>query len=160
MGVAHIVMMTGDSEKAARTIAAQVGVDEYHAEVLPEDKANFIAAQQEKGRTVLMIGDGINDSLALSQSDCGIAISDGAQIAREIADITILADDLYELVTLKDLSDRLMNRVNQNFRFIIGFNGMLIVAGLIGWIQPSTSAMLHNASTLGVSMKSMTNLIA
>lgn len=160
MGVAHIVMMTGDSEKAARTIAAQVGVDEYHAEVLPEDKANFIAAQQEKGRTVLMIGDGINDSLALSQSDCGIAISDGAQIAREIADITILADDLYELVTLKDLSDRLMNRVNQNFRFIIGFNGMLIVAGLIGWIQPSTSAMLHNASTLGVSMKSMANLIA
>ena len=160
LGLQKIVMMTGDNDRTAKVVAKAVGVDEYHAEVLPEDKAEFIRAQHEAGRKVIMIGDGVNDSPALSEADAGIAIADGAAIAREIADITISADDLFALVTLKALSDALMARIRGNYRFIIAFNGVLIALGVAGVLPPATSALLHNASTLGVSLHGMTNLLA
>ena len=150
---------TGDSVRTAAAIAAQVGVDEYRAEVLPEDKAAFVKSERAAGRTVVMIGDGINDSPALSAADVGIAISDGAAIAREIADITIAADDLFELGTLKLLANALMRRIDGNYRFVLGFNGGLILLGALGVLPPATSALLHNLSTLAVSLKSMTNLL-
>ncbi len=159
-GFKKVVMMTGDSERTAAAVAAKVGVDEYYSEVLPEDKARFVEAEKKLGKRVIMIGDGINDSPALSAADVGIAISDGAEIAREIADITISADDLYEIVTLKVLSDSLMRRIHSNYRKIVGFNSVLIVLGVAGIIQPTTSAFLHNASTLGISLASMRNLIS
>lgn len=158
-GITKTVMMTGDSERTAAAVAAKIGVDEYHAEVLPEDKANFIEAEKAAGRIVIMIGDGINDSPALSAADVGIAVSDGAEIAREIADITITADDLQELVTLKELSAGLMKRIHGNYRKIVGINTTLIVLGAMGILTPSTSALLHNMSTLGISLKSMENLL-
>ena len=159
LGVSKLVMMTGDSDKTARAAAAAVGVDEYFSEVLPEDKANFIRAEHALGRKVIMLGDGVNDSPALSEADAGIAVSDGAAIAREVADITVGADDLYSLLILKRLSDALMARIHGNYRKIIGFNLMLIVLGVIGALPPATSALLHNASTLAISLKSMTNLL-
>ena len=159
LGVSKLVMMTGDSDKTARAAAAAVGVDEYFSEVLPEDKANFIRAEHALGRKVIMLGDGVNDSPALSEADACIAVSDGAAIAREVADITVGADDLYSLLILKRLSDALMARIHSNYRKIIGFNLMLIVLGVIGVLPPATSALLHNASTLAISLKSMTNLL-
>lgn len=159
-GIGKVVMMTGDNERTAAAIAAQVGVDEYYSEVLPDDKAKFVEQEKAAGKTVIMIGDGINDSPALSAADVGIAISDGAEIAREIADITIAADDLYEIVTLKHLSDNLMKRIHKNYRFIVGFNTGLIAAGVTGLIQPTTSALLHNTSTLGITLKNMKNLLS
>lgn len=153
-------MMTGDSERTARAIARKVGVDEYYSEVLPEDKANFVEKEKANGRKVIMIGDGINDSPALSAADIGIAISDGAEIAREIADITIGADDLYEIVTLKAISNGLMKRIHTNYRFIVGFNLGLIILGVGGIIQPTTSALLRNTSSLTISVKSMQNLLS
>jgi len=153
-----VVMMTGDSERTARSIAGRVGVDEYYSEVLPEDKAGFIEKAKESGHKVIMIGDGINDSPALSAANAGIAISDGAEIAREIADITIAADSLWELVRLRQLAMALMNRIQNNYRFVIGFNGALIGLGIVGILPPATSAMLHNLSTLGVSLHSMSAL--
>ena len=157
-GISRVVMMTGDNERTARAVAEKVGVDEYHAEVLPEDKAAFIRAEHEAGRKVVMIGDGVNDSPALSEADAGIAISTGAAIAREIADITISADDLYALVELKCLSNALMSRIGWNYRTIIGFNGGLIGLGVLGVLPPATSALLHNASTLAIGLRSMTEL--
>lgn len=159
LGVQKTVMMTGDSERTARAVAKAVGVDEYHAEVLPEDKAEFVRLEHFAGRRVIMIGDGVNDSPALSQADAGIAMADGAAIAREIADITISAEDLRALVALKQISDALMARIHQNYRFIISFNFMLIVLGVAGVLLPATSALLHNVSTVGVSLKSMTDLL-
>lgn len=159
-GLSKVVMMTGDSERTARAIAKRVGVDEYYAEVLPEDKANFVEREKQAGRKVIMIGDGINDSPALSAADVGIAISDGAEIAREIADITVGSDDLYQIVTLKLLSDSLMQRIHSNYRKIVGFNSLLIVLGVAGVIQPTTSALLHNSSTLLIGLESMQNLLA
>ena len=156
-GITKVVMMTGDSDRIARTIAERVGVDEYYSEVLPEDKAGFV--EKAAGRKVIMIGDGINDSPALSASDVGIAISDGAEIAREIADVTIGADNLYEVVTLKKLSNALMKRIRKNYKAIVGINASLIVLGVAGVFQPTTSALLHNTSTLVISMKSMKNLL-
>lgn len=158
-GFKKIVMMTGDSERTAAAIAEKVGVDEYYSEVLPEDKARFIEMEKAAGRKVIMTGDGINDSPALSAADVGIAISDGAAIAREIADITISADNLFELVSLRKIAMRLIKRIHSNYRFVIGFNGSLIGLGAAGVLSPATSAMLHNLSTLGVSLRSMTNLI-
>ena len=159
LGIQKAVMMTGDNDRTASVIAKQVGVDAYYAEVLPEDKARFVDAEKAAGRTVIMLGDGINDSPALSAADVGIAISDGAAIAREIADITIAADSLRELVTLKAIANGLQHRTRANYRFIMSFNSMLIVLGAMGILPPATSALLHNASTLGVSLKSMTNLL-
>ena len=158
-GIRKVVMMTGDNERTAAVVANAVGVDEYHAGVLPEDKANFIRQEREAGRCVIMIGDGVNDSPALSEADVGIAINTGAAIAREIADITISSEDLFALVVLRKLSDALMDRINRNYRFIVAFNFMLIVCGVAGIMQPTTSAMLHNLSTLGISLRSMTNLL-
>ena len=158
-GISKLVMMTGDSERTARAIAKRVGVDEYYSEVLPEDKARYVEEEKKKGRKVIMIGDGINDSPALSASDVGIAISEGAEIAREIADITVSEDDLYQLVTLKLLSDSLMKRIHRNYRFVIGFNLGLIMLGVGGIIAPTTSALLHNTSTIAISLRSMTNLL-
>ena len=158
-GIKHIVMMTGDNEKTAAAVAKAVGVDEFYAEVLPEDKAAFIRKRRAEGHGVIMIGDGVNDSPALSEADVGIAINTGAAIAKEIADITIASDDLFELVVLRQLSEALMKRIHYNYRFIVGFNLMLIVLGVSGVIQPTVSALLHNMSTLGISMKSMTNLL-
>jgi heavy metal translocating P-type ATPase len=158
-GIKKVVMMTGDNEQTAKVIAEKVGVDEYYAGVLPEDKAGFVEKEKAQGRKVIMIGDGINDSPALSAADVGIAISDGAQIAREIADVTIGADNLYEIATLKIISNFLMKRIRKNYRTIVGFNAGLIVLGVAGVIQPTTSALLHNASTLTISLKSMENLI-
>jgi heavy metal translocating P-type ATPase len=158
-GIKKVVMMTGDNERTAKVIAARVGVDEYYAGVLPEDKARFIEQEKAAGKKVIMIGDGINDSPALSAADVGIAISDGAQIAREIADVTIGADNLYEIATLKIISNFLMKRIRKNYRTIVGFNTGLIVLGVAGVIQPTTSALLHNASTLAISLKNMENLI-
>ncbi len=160
LGISKVVMMTGDSERTARAIARRVGVDEYYSEVLPEDKAGFVEQEKKAGRKVIMIGDGINDSPALSAADVGIAISEGAEIAREIADITISQDDLLQLVTLKALSNGLMKRINGNYRFVISFNLGLILLGVAGVLAPSASALLHNTSTLGVSLKSMTDLLA
>ena len=159
LGLDKLVMMTGDSERTAAAVAKYAGVDEYYAEVLPEDKAAFIRAEHEKGRKVIMIGDGVNDSPALSEASVGVAINTGAAIAREIADITVAAGDLYELVTLRQLSAALMARIHRNYRFIVGFNLMLILLGVGGIIQPTTSALLHNMSTLGISLKSMTDLL-
>ena len=158
-GISKIVMMTGDSEKTAASIAQRVGVDEYYSEVLPEDKADFIEREKAAGRKVVMIGDGINDSPALSAADAGIAISEGAEIAREIADITISEDNLFQLVTLRAISRALMDRIDRNYRFVIGFNLGLILLGVGGVITPAASAMLHNTSTLAISLKSMTNLL-
>lgn len=159
LGISKAVMMTGDNERTAAVIAKEVGVDEYFAEVLPEDKARFVEQEKAAGRTVVMIGDGINDSPALSAADVGIAISDGAAIAREIADITIAADDLFELVLLKMIANGLLKRTDGNYRFVLGFNGTLIVLGAAGILPPATSALLHNLSTLGISIRSMTNLL-
>lgn len=158
-GITKVVMMTGDSERTAAAIAKRVGVDEYYSEVLPEDKAGFIEKEKAAGRNVIMIGDGINDSPALSAANVGIAISDGAEIAREIADITVGSDDLYQIVTLKLLSDSLMKRIRGNYRFIVSFNLGLILGGVAGILQPTTSALLHNTSTLLISLKSMQNLL-
>jgi len=158
-GISKIVMMTGDSERTAAAIARRVGVDEYYSEVLPEDKANFIEKEKAAGRKVIMVGDGINDSPALSAANVGIAISDGAEIAREIADITVGADDLQELVVLKEISNALMKRIRRNYRFIVTFNAGLIACGVVGILQPTTSALLHNTSTLAISLKSMQNLL-
>ena len=159
LGISKAVMMTGDNERTAAVIAKEVGVDEYFAEVLPEDKARFVEQEKAAGRTVVMIGDGINDSPALSAADVGIAISDGAAIAREIADITIAADDLFELVLLKMTANGLLKRTDGNYRFVLGFNGTLIVLGAAGILPPATLALLHNLSTLGISIRSMTNLL-
>ena len=159
-GIRKIVMMTGDSERTASAIAKRVGVDEYYSEVLPEDKAGFVEREKAAGRKVIMVGDGINDSPALSAADVGIAISDGAEIAREIADIMVSSDDLYQIVTLKLLSDGLMKRIRKNYRVIVGFNTGLILLGVGGILQPTTSALLHNTSTLVISLKSMQNLLS
>lgn len=158
-GIDKIVMMTGDSERTARAVAEKLGIDEYYAEVMPEDKAMFIEKMQTDGNSVIMVGDGINDSPALSKADVGIAISSGAAIAREIADITVSSDDLNSLVTLKQISNLLMARIRSNYRFIISFNTALIVLGVVGVIPPTTSAFLHNASTLAFTLKSMTKLM-
>ena len=158
-GFANVVMMTGDNRKTAEAVARQVGVDAVYAEVLPEDKAAFIRQEKAKGHAVIMVGDGVNDSPALSEADAGIAISTGAAIAREIADITIASEDLFELVTLRQLSEALMRRIHRNYRFIVGFNFSLIVLGVAGILPPTTSALLHNMSTLGISLKSMTDLL-
>ncbi len=158
-GISKIVMMTGDSERTAVSIAKRVGVDEYYSEVLPEDKADFIEREKAAGRNVVMIGDGINDSPALSAADAGIAISDGAELAREIADITIAAEDLREIVILKRLSNAMINRIQGNYRGVVGINAALIALGVAGIIRPTTSALLHNTSTLAISLKSMGNLL-
>lgn len=159
LGFSQIVMMTGDSERTARAIAAKVGVDKYFAEVLPEDKANFVKEQKALGHKVIMTGDGINDSPALSEADAGIAISEGSQLAREIADITVSEDNLRGLVYLKAISNGMVKRIHSNYRVVIGFNGTLLGLGLAGVIGPSTSAFLHNMSTLGIGIHSMTNLV-
>ena len=159
LGIKRTVMLTGDSERTAKAIAEQVGVDDYRAEVLPEDKASFVEAERRAGRTVIMIGDGINDSPALSAANVGIAISDGAAIAREIADVTIAAESLFELVALRRIAQHLMRRIHANYRFVIGFNGSLIGLGVAGILMPATSAMLHNLSTVAISLRSMTNLM-
>lgn len=158
-GIGKIVMMTGDSERTAKAVAEKLGIDEYHAEVMPEDKAMFIEKMQTDGNSVIMVGDGINDSPALSKADVGIAISSGAAIAREIADITVSSDDLNSLVTLKEISNLLMARIRSNYRSIMSFNTALIVLGVVGVIPPTTSAFLHNASTLAFTLKSMTKLM-
>ena len=150
--------MTGDSERTAKAIAGIVGVDEYYSEVLPEDKASFVEKEKNAGRKVVMIGDGINDSPALSAADVGIAISDGAQIAREIADITVSSDNLLQIAFLKDLSNNLIKKINRNYRTIVSFNSGLIVLGVLGIIPPTTSALLHNTSTLLISMNSMKDI--
>ena len=159
LGIRNTVMMTGDSYRTAEAIARQVGVDQFFAEVLPEDKANFVQKAKTEGHTVVMIGDGINDSPALSAADIGIAINSGAAIAREIADVTIKADSLEELVTLKTIANALQHRVSSNYRFVLSFNSTLIALGALGILQPAASAMLHNLSTIGISLRSMTNLI-
>ena len=159
VGISKVVMMTGDCERTAKAIAEHVGVDEYYSEVLPEDKANFVEKEKAEGRKVIMIGDGINDSPALSAADAGIAISDGAEIAREVADITIDADSLDEIVTLKTLANLLMKRIHRNYRFIVGFNTGLIVLGVAGVIAPTTSALLHNTSTLMIGLNSMKDML-
>lgn len=158
-GITNVVMMTGDNRKTAEAVARRVGVDAVYSEVLPEDKAEFIRREKANGHTVIMVGDGVNDSPALSEADAGIAISTGAAIAREIADITIASENLFELVTLRQLSRALMCRIGWNYRFIIGFNFSLILLGVSGVLPPTTSALLHNMSTLGISLRSMTNLL-
>lgn len=158
-GISKVVMMTGDSERTASVIAKKVGVDEYYAEVLPEDKAAFVEREKAKGRKVIMIGDGINDSPALSAANVGIAISDGAEIAREIADITVGSDDLYQIVTLKYISNALMKRIKSNYRKIVGFNSGFIALGVAGVLPPTTTALLHNGSTILISVNSMKNLL-
>ena len=157
-GFQKIVMMTGDSERTAASVAKKAGVDEYYSEVLPEDKARFIEKEKAKGKKVLMVGDGINDSPALSAADAGIAVSDWAELAREIADITISADNLYQIVRLKYLSQALMKRINRNYKEIVGINTLLILLGVGGMIQPTTTAMFHNISTVAISLQSMQNL--
>ncbi len=158
-GVGKLVMMTGDNRRTAEAVAREVGVDEVYSEVLPEDKAAFVRAEKAAGRTVVMIGDGVNDSPALSEADAGVAISTGAAIAREIADITIASEDLFSLVALRKISEALMRRIHRNYRFIVSFNATLIALGVAGILPPTTSALLHNASTLGISLKSMTDLL-
>lgn len=158
-GIKKVVMMTGDSERTASAIARRVGIDEYYSEVLPEDKARFVETEKAAGKKVIMIGDGINDSPALSAADVGIAISDGAEIAREIADITVGADDLQQLVVLKDISNALVKRIHRNYRMIVGFNTGLIVLGICGVLPPTMSALLHNTSTIAISLNSMRNLL-
>lgn len=159
LGIKNVVMMTGDNKKTAQAVAAEVGVDSFYAEVLPEDKAEFIRREKAAGHTVIMIGDGVNDSPALSEASAGIAISTGAAIAREIADITISSEDLFQLITLRRISQALMERIRRNYRFIVGFNFMLIVLGVAGILPPTTSALAHNMSTLAISLKSMTDLL-
>ena len=158
LGISRTVMLTGDSRRTAAAIAAQAGVDDFRAEVLPAEKAAYVAQLRREGHTVLMVGDGINDSPALSEADAGIAISDGAAIAREIADITIAADNLWELAQLRRISMALMKRIHSNYRFVIGFNGALIALGAAGILSPAASATFHNLSTLGVSLRSMNSL--
>ena len=158
-GFTNVVMMTGDNRRTAEAVAREVGVDAVYAEVLPEDKAAFVRREKAKGHTVIMVGDGVNDSPALSEADAGIAISTGAAIAREIADITVASEDLFALVTLRRLSNALMNRIHGSYRFIVGFNLSLIALGVAGVLPPTTSALLHNGSTLGISLKNMTNLL-
>ena len=158
-GFKNVVMMTGDNRRTAEFVAAEVGVDAVYSEVLPEDKAAFIRKEKAAGHTVIMVGDGVNDSPALSEADAGIAISTGAAIAREIADITIASDDLFELVVLRRLSEALMRRIHGSYRFIVGFNLSLIILGVAGILSPTASALLHNTSTLGISLKNMTNLL-
>ena len=158
-GFTNVVMMTGDNRRTAESVAAEVGVDAVYAEVLPEDKAAFIRQEKEKGHTVIMVGDGVNDSPALSEADAGIAISTGAAIAREIADITVASEDLFELVTLRKLSEALMARIHGSYRFIVAFNLSLITLGVAGVLPPAISALLHNISTLGIGLKNMTDLL-
>ena len=158
-GFANVVMMTGDNRRTAEAVAAEVGVDAVYAEVLPEDKAAFIRQEKAKGHTVIMVGDGVNDSPALSEADAGIAISTGAAIAREIADITVASEDLFALVTLRRLGEALMERIHGSYRFIVGFNLTLIALGVAGVLPPATSALLHNGSTLGISLRNMTDLL-
>ncbi len=158
-GFTNVVMMTGDNRRTAEAVAAEVGVDAVYAEVLPEDKAAFIRQEKAKGHTVIMVGDGVNDSPALSEADAGIAISTGAAIAREIADITVASEDLFALVTLRKLSQALMERIHGSYRFIVGFNLTLIALGVAGALPPTTSALLHNGSTLGISLRNMTDLL-
>ena len=159
LGIDKVVMMTGDSERTAKAVAALVGVDDYYSEVLPEEKASFIRKEHEAGRKVIMVGDGVNDSPALSESDCGIAINSGAAIAREVADITISEDDLHALLTLKQISDGLMRRIRTNYRTIISFNSFLILMGMMGVLPSTSTALLHNLSTIGISLHSMTDLL-
>jgi len=159
IGFENIVMMTGDSERTAASVASKTGVTRYFSEVLPEDKAAFIKAEHEAGRKVVMVGDGINDSPALSEADAGIAVSTGASIAREIADITISSEDLSALITLKELSSKLMTRIDINYRTILGFNSFLIVMGMLGIFSPTTTSLLHNTSTVALSIRSMTDLL-
>ena len=158
-GIDKIVMMTGDSERTAKAVAEKLGIDEYYAEVMPEDKAMFIEKMQTDGNSVIMVGDGINDSPALSAANVGIAISDGAEIAREMADITVGSDDLYQIVTLKYISNALMKRIKSNYRKIVGFNSGLIALGVAGVLPPTTTALLHNGSTILISVNSMKNLL-
>ena len=158
-GFTNVVMMTGDNRRTAETVAAEVGVDAVYAEVLPEDKAAFIRQEKAKGHTVIMVGDGVNDSPALSEADAGIAISTGAAIAREIADITVASENLFALVTLRRLGEALMERIHGSYRFIVGFNLTLIALGVAGILPPATSALLHNGSTLGISLRNMTDLL-
>ena len=158
-GFTNVVMMTGDNRRTAESVAAEVGVDAVYAEVLPEDKAAFIRQEKEKGHTVIMVGDGVNDSPALSEADAGIAISTGAALAREIADITVASEDLFALVTLRRLGEALMERIHGSYRFIVGFNLTLIALGVAGVLPPATSALLHNGSTLGISLRNMTDLL-
>ena len=160
LGIQRIVMLTGDSQRTAASIAVQAGVDVFRAEMLPADKAAYVAQLRREDHTVLMVGDGINDSPALSEADAGIAISDGAAIAREIADITIAADNLWELVEMRRIATALMKRIHSNYRFVIGFNGILIALGVLGLLPPAASAMLHNLSTLGISLRSMSSFAA
>ena len=155
----RVCMMTGDNEKTAHRIAEMLELDEYHSEVLPEQKAQFIAACHKQGKKVIMIGDGVNDAPALSESDCGIAISDGAAIAREIADVTISADSLWQIVILNEVSRALMKRISSNYRFIVSFNSALIALGVLGILTPSSSALLHNGSTIITGLRSMTELL-
>ena len=159
LGISKVCMMTGDNKINARCVAAKLKLDEFHAEVLPEDKASFIKAEHDAGRKVIMVGDGINDTPALSEADVGVAISDGAAIARQVADITIAADDLYRMIILRKLSMGLMDRIQSNYRFIVQFNSLLIILGVLGIMSPSTSALLHNTSTIVTGVKSMTNLL-
>ncbi|MBQ7535015.1 MAG: HAD-IC family P-type ATPase, partial [Stomatobaculum sp.] len=159
LGISRVVMMTGDNERTAEAVASMVGVDEFRAGVLPEDKADFVRREREAGHQVIMVGDGVNDSPALSESDAGIAISEGAAIAREIADITISENDLHQLVVLRKISAGLMRRIDSNYRSIISFNLLLILLGVGGFIDPSLSALLHNMSTLAIGVHSMTDLI-
>ena len=159
LGLSHLVMMTGDSQSAARSVAHRAGMDDYRAEVLPEDKAAFVRAEHEAGRKVIMIGDGVNDSPALSEADVGVAVNSGAAIAREIADITISEDDLMALVKLRQLSTGLMDRIRWNYRTIIGFNSALLLLGMLGILPPTTTALLHNSSTIAISLRSMRNLL-
>ena len=158
-GIRHIVMLTGDNQSTACAIAEELGIDDYRAEVLPEDKAAFIHAMQEQGRRIIMIGDGINDTPALSFADVGIAIGSGAGVAREVADITIAAEDLRELALLRRLSQKLMDRIDRNYRFVMGFNGGLIALGALGLLPPAASALLHNGSTILLSMDCLTPLL-
>ncbi len=159
MGLSHAVMMTGDSENTARSIAGHIGISEYYADVLPEDKAGYVERVKADGSHVIMVGDGINDSPALSAADVGIAISDGTEIARQIADVTIGAEGLSELIRLRRLSDALMKRIRFNYRAILSFNTSLIVLGLLGILPPAVSALLHNTSTVTLGLKSMTGLL-
>ena len=159
LGIKKTVMMTGDNERTAKVIAAKVGVDSYFSEVLPEDKAKFIKEERSKGHKVIMVGDGVNDSPALSEADAGIAINSGAAIAREVADIMIGSDELDELVILREISMMLMKRIKQSYHQILGFNSFLIAMGMFGMFTPTTTALLHNSSTLAISLRNMTDLL-
>lgn len=159
LGITNICMMTGDNKKTAKSVSEKLGIDQYQAEVLPEDKADFVKMMREQGHKVIMVGDGVNDSPALSEADVGIAIDSGAAIAREIADITIASDSIESLVELRKISSALMERIKSNYRFIVGFNSSLIALGITGVLTPSSSALLHNGSTIMTGVKSTTRLI-